>query len=68
MIGTILKTPSDAAAVTERLVAHYGADRVWQVEQLSKHFFRAWLKDGTVALAIIQPEGEITIRELEAVG
>lgn len=68
MIGSIVNTLSDAAVVTEWLVAHYEADRMWQVEQLSKHFFRAWLKDGTVALAIIQPEGEITIRELEAVG
>ena len=68
MIGSIVNALPDAAAVTERLMAHYGADRMWQVEQLSKHFFRAWLKDGTVALAIIQPEGEITIQELEAVG
>lgn len=68
MIGSIVNTLPDAEAVTERLVVHYGADRVWQVEQLSKHFYRAWLNDGTVALAIIQPEGEITIRELEAVG
>lgn len=68
MIGSILNTLPDAAAVTEQLVAHYGAEKMWQVEQLSKHFFRAWLKDGTVALDIIQPDGQITIRELEAVG
>lgn len=68
MIGSIVNALPDAEAVTERLVVHYGADRVWQVEQLSKHIYRAWLNDGTVALAIIQPEGEITIRELEAVG
>lgn len=68
MFETIAGTLPDAAAVTEQMVAHYGAEKLWQVEQLSKHFFRAWLKDGTVALAIIQPEGQMTIRELEAVG
>lgn len=68
MIEAIVSTLPDAAAVTEQLVAHYGADRVWKVEQLSEHFFRAWLTDGTVALAIVQPEGEVTIREMEAVG
>ena len=68
MIETITKTMPDAAAVTEQLVARYGVDWVWQVEQLSKHFFRVWLNDGTMALAIIQPDGEITIREMGAVG
>ena len=38
MFKTIASTLPDAAAVTEQLVAHYGADRVWQVEQLSEHF------------------------------
>ena len=43
MIETIIKTTPDAAAVTELLVAHYGVDWVWQVEQLSKHFLWPWL-------------------------
>ena len=68
MIGTIASTLPDGAAVTEQLVAHYGAEKLWQVERLSKHFFRAWLRDGTVSLAIIQPDGTVTIQELEAVG
>ena len=54
MLKTIARTLPDAAAVTEQLVAQYGPEQLRQVEQLSKHFFRAWLKDGTVALAIIQ--------------
>lgn len=62
MIGAIINTLPDAAAVTEQLVAHYGP------EQLSKHFFRARLRDGTMAMAIVQPEGQVMIRELEEVG
>lgn len=68
MIGAIINTLPDAAAVTEQLVAHYGAEKLRQVEQLSKHFFRARLRDGSMAMAIVQPEGQVVIRELEEVG
>lgn len=68
MIGAIVSTLPDAAAVTERLVDLYGAEQLWQIEMLRKHLFRAWLEDGTVSLAIIQPDGAVAIQELEAVG
>lgn len=68
MIGSIVNTLPDAAAVTEQLVAHYGAEKLWQVEQLSEHFFRVRLRDGSMAMAIVQPEGQVMIRELEEVG
>lgn len=68
MIGEIVSTLPDAAAVTEHLVDHYGAETLRQVEQLSEHFFRARLRDGSMAMAIVQPEGQVVIRELEEVG
>lgn len=68
MFKTIASTLPDAAAVTEQLVAHYGPEQLRQVEQLSEHFFRARLRDGSMAMAIVQPEGQVMIRELEEVG
>ena len=68
MIGSIVNTLPDAAAVTEQLVAQYGSEQLRQVEQLSEHFSRARLRDGTMAMAIVQPEGQVMIRELEEVG
>lgn len=68
MIGSIVNTLPDAAAVTEQLVARYGPEQLRQVEQLSKHFFRARLRDGSMAMVIVQPEGQVVIRELEEAG
>lgn len=67
MIGEIVSTLPGAAAVTEQLVVRYGADLLWQVEQLSEHIFRGWLTNGGVVLAMIQPDGGLQIRELEDV-
>ena len=68
MIGVIMSTLPDAAAVTEQLVARYGPEQLRQVEQLSEHFFRVRLGDGSMAMAIVQPEGQVVIRELEEAG
>lgn len=68
MFKTIASTLPDAAAVTEQLVARYGPEQLRQVEPLSEHFFRARLRDGSMAMAIVQPEGQVVIRELEEVG
>lgn len=68
MFKTIASTLPDAAAVTEQLVARYGPEQLRQVEQLSEHFFRARLRDGSMAMAIVQPEGQVVIRELEEAG
>lgn len=68
MFKTIASTLPDAAAVTEQLVAHYGEEKLRQVEQLSEHFFRARLRDGSMAMEIVQLEGQVVIRELEEVG
>lgn len=64
---TLLKTLPNAARVTEKLVAQLGAERVWEVQQLSEHIFRALLNDGSVAFATVAEDGEILVRELEAV-
>ena len=68
MLKTIARAVPDAAAVTEQLVARYGPEQLRQVEQLSEHFFRVRLGDGSMAMAIVQPEGKVVIRELEEVG
>ena len=62
MIRKMLAALPDAAEVTERLVA-----RLWQVERMSKHIYRAWLSDGGVALATVMEDGSLSVRELEAV-
>lgn len=68
MMGAILATLPEATAVADKLIAQYGAERLWQVERLSKHIFRAWLTDGRLALAIVQEDGSLDVRELEEVG
>ena len=68
MIGSIVNTLPDTAAVTEQLVARYGPEKLRHVEQLSEHFFRVRLRDGSMAMAIVQPKGQVMIRELEEVG
>ena len=54
MLKTIASTLPDAAAVTEQLVARYGPEQLRQVEQLSEHFFRARIRDGSMAMAIVR--------------
>ncbi len=49
------------------LLGRYGG-RVWQIERLDKHFFRAHLTDGRIVLAMLDDDGGVTLRELEAVG
>ena len=66
-MNTLLKTLPCAARVTERLVAQFGEERIWQVQQLSEHIYRALLNDGSVAFATVADDGEILVRELEAV-
>lgn len=66
-MNTLLRTLPCAARVTERLVAQFGADRVWEVQQLSDHIYRVLLNDGSVAFATVAEDGEILVRELEAV-
>lgn len=66
-MNTLLRTLPCAARVTEKLVAQLGAERVWEVQQLSEHIFRALLNDGSVAFATVAEDGEILVRELEAV-
>lgn len=67
MLQTMIRALPSAARVTERLVTQFGADQVWQVQQLSDHIYRALLNDGSVAFATVREDGEIDVRELEAV-
>lgn len=57
--------PVDREQVMDALEDRFGPEELWQVEQLSRHIFRAWLRSGGVAVAIIQPDGSLDIRELE---
>ena len=60
-MNTLLRTLPCAARVTERLVAQFGAERIWQVQQLSDHIYRALLNDGSVAFATVTEDGEILV-------
>lgn len=51
--------------MAELLIQRYGPELIWQVEQLSEHIFRGWLRDGRVALAILSGDGTLDVRELE---
>jgi len=57
-----------AGKAREALVGRYGLSRVWQIERLDKHFFRAHLTDGRIVLAMLGDDGGVTLRELEAAG
>lgn len=67
MLQTMIQALPGAARVADKLVAQFGPDRIWQVQQLSEHIYRALLNDGSVAFATVMEDGEIAVRELEAV-
>lgn len=53
--------------VREKLEAHFGAEQVERLEPLTEHVYRARLAGGGLAVAVIQEDGSVTVRELEAV-
>ncbi len=55
------------ARARETLAGRYGMRNIWQIERLDKHFFRAYLADGRIILAMLGEDGGVTLRELEAV-
>lgn len=55
----------DRGRVMDALEERYGPEQVWQVERLSRHIFRGWLRDGRVVLATAQADGALEFRELE---
>ena len=64
--GSLKDTPAaDLGAVVMKEALNRAGVKPEQVEQLSRHIFRAWLRSGGVAVAIIQTDGSLDIRELE---
>lgn len=59
------KAAAGPEQVTQRLIDLYGPERVWQVEQLGKHTFRAWLTTGGVVLVTVLEGGLMAFRPLE---
>lgn len=57
--------PVDREQVMDKLEERFGADQIWQVERLSRHIFRAWLRSGRVAIATVEPDGDLSVRLLE---
>lgn len=55
----------DRGQVMDALEEQYGPEQLWQVERLSRHIFRGWLRDGRVVLATAQADGALEFRELE---
>ena len=58
----------DRGRVMDALEERYGPEQVWQLERLSRLIFRAWLRDGRVALVTAQPDGALLIQEMEDAG
>lgn len=62
----ITKTPPvDRGRVMDALEEIFGPGQLWQVERLSRHIFRAWLRSGRVAIATVEPDGELSVKLLE---
>ena len=59
------KAAAGPEQVTRRLIDLYGPERVWQVEQLGKYTFRAWLTTGGVVLVTVLEGGRMAFRPLE---
>ena len=57
--------PADREQVVAALEGEYGSEQLWQVERLSRHIFRAWLRSGQVAIAIVMPDGDLSIKLLK---
>lgn len=58
----------DRERVMDELEERYGPEQVWQVERLSRHIFRGWLRDGRVVVAMAREDGTLELRELEDAG
>ena len=65
MLRTKEQALVDREQVMDKLEERYGPEQVWQVERLSRHIFRGWLRDGRVVLATAQADGALEFRELE---
>jgi len=59
-----METSAATVRIRESLEQQYGAEKLWQVKQLGKRSFRAWLTDGTDAVAMLLEDGSIKIWEL----
>ena len=57
--------PADREQVVAALEGEYGSEQLWQVERLSRHIFRAWLRSSQVAIAIVMPDGDLSIKLLK---
>jgi hypothetical protein len=68
MYKSVTASLVNGSRVTELLIQRYGPELIWQVEQLSEHIFRGWLRDGRVALAILSGDGTLDITEIEDAG
>ena len=65
MLRTKEQALVDREQVMDKLEERYGPEQVWQVERLSRHIFRAWLRDGRVVIATDREDGTLELRELE---
>lgn len=65
MCKTKTMTLPTAESVTGDILDRFGPGKVWQVERLGNRIFRVWLTCGAVALATINEDGSLTIKEQE---
>ena len=57
--------PVDRERVMDVLEEIFGPGQLWQVERLSRHIFRAWLRSGQVAIATVELDGDLSVKLLE---
>lgn len=65
-MSSCVEAPSISERVRCELEARCGADRLWTVERLSKHIFRAWLTNGANVVAMLLEDGSVKTWEMEA--
>lgn len=58
--------PGKVSLVTQTLLELYGEAQVWQVERMRENIFRGWLNNGSVAMAIVQGDNTVTVKDVPA--
>ena len=68
MLRAMAKVLPTAARVTEQLLERFGADVIQQIQQLGEKTFHARTTDGRLLMVSVLEDGELAVKEAEAVG
>lgn len=67
MLSMMAKTLPTAAHVTELLLERFGPRVIWQIRRLGERTFQAWTTDGRVLMVSVREDGDLDVKEAEAV-